>query len=442
MIVMKFGGSSVANADRIRHVASIIKAYKEKRPVVVLSAMGDTTDHLLEAADLAVKGTVDVKKIMELHNQTEKELGIKADSLVALQEELQQLLTGISMLKELTKRTRDYLVSFGERMSVRLMAAYLKKKGLNADYFDSWDIGFVSDSNYMSAELDDCVWQTIPEHLNDYKNGKSDVIPIVTGFIAKDKAGHITTLGRGGSDLSATMIGSAMQAEEIQTWKDVDGILTADPRICPEAKPVSEVTYEEAQELAVFGSQVLHPRSMVPCIKSGTPVRVKNSYNIQSPGSIIVAKHSAKPNRVCAITSVKHVTLIDIVSTRMLGAAGFLAHIFNQFLKWNISIDVVATSEVSVSLTINTDADISGLLEDLKKVADVEVKQEKAIIAIICDVGSTSSILADGFKALNENGINVQMISQGASKVNISFICDDCQSKDVVKILHKAYFGA
>lgn len=246
MIVMKFGGSSVANADRIRHVASIIKAYKEKRPVVVLSAMGDTTDHLLEAADLAVKGTVDVKKIMELHNQTEKELGIKADSLVALQEELQQLLTGISMLKELTKRTRDYLVSFGERMSVRLMAAYLKKEGLTADYFDSWDIGFVSDSNYMSAELDDCVWQTIPEHLNDYKNGKSDVIPIVTGFIAKDKAGHITTLGRGGSDLSATMIGSAMQAEEIQTWKDVDGILTADPRICPEAKPVSEVTYEES----------------------------------------------------------------------------------------------------------------------------------------------------------------------------------------------------
>ena len=160
------------------------------------------------------------------------------------------------MLKELTKRTRDYLVSFGERMSVRLMAAYLKKEGLTADYFDSWDIGFVSDSNYMSAELDDCVWQTIPEHLNDYKNGKSDVIPIVTGFIAKDKAGHITTLGRGGSDLSATMIGSAMQAEEIQTWKDVDGILTADPRICPEAKPVSEVTYEEAQELAGFTSTV------------------------------------------------------------------------------------------------------------------------------------------------------------------------------------------
>ncbi len=440
MIVMKFGGSSVANADRIRHVASIIKEYKEKRPVVVLSAMGDTTDHLLEAADLAVKGTVDVKNVMELHNQTEKELGIKADSLEDLQKELLQLLTGISMLKELTKRTRDYLVSFGERMSVRIMAAYLKKEGIEADYYDAWDIGFVSDNNYMSAELDDCVWKTIPEHLNDYKNGKSNAIPIVTGFIAKDKEGHITTLGRGGSDLSATMIGSAMQAEEIQTWKDVDGILTADPRICKNAKPVSEVTYEEAQELAVFGSQVLHPRSMVPCIKSGTTVRVKNSYNIKSPGSIIVAKHTSKPNRVCAITSVKHVTLIDIVSTRMLGAAGFLAHIFNQFLKWNISIDVIATSEVSVSLTINSNADISGLLEDLKKVADVQVKTEKAIIAIICDVASTSSILADGFKALNDAGINVQMISQGASKVNISFICDEKESNDVVKILHKAYF--
>nr|MCR4627443.1 aspartate kinase [Treponema sp.] len=304
----------------------------------------------------------------------------------------------------------------------------------------AWDIGFVSDNNYMSAELDDCVWKTIPEHLNAYKNGKSNAIPIVTGFIAKDKEGHITTLGRGGSDLSATMIGSAMQAEEIQTWKDVDGILTADPRICKNAKPVSEVTYEEAQELAVFGSQVLHPRSMVPCIKSGTTVRVKNSYNIKSPGSIIVAKHTSKPNRVCAITSVKHVTLIDIVSTRMLGAAGFLAHIFNQFLKWNISIDVIATSEVSVSLTINSNADISGLLEDLKKVADVQVKTEKAIIAIICDVASTSSILADGFKALNDAGINVQMISQGASKVNISFICDESQSNNVVKILHKAFF--
>lgn len=441
MIVMKFGGSSVANADRIRHVASIIKAYKDKRPAVILSAMGDTTDHLLEAAEKAVNGTVDIHNVMDLHNRTQQELGIVADSLVGMQTELQQLLTGICMLKELTKRTRDYLVSFGERMSVRIMAAYLKKEGIPAKFYDAWDVGFISDSNYMSAELDNCVWETIPAQLNAYKNGETDEIPIITGFIAKDKAGHITTLGRGGSDLSATMIGAAMGAEEIQTWKDVDGILSADPRICPDAHPVSEVTYEEAQELAVFGAQVLHPRSMIPCLESGTPVRVKNSYNIESPGSIIVAKHTQAPNRVCAITAVKHVTLIDIVSTRMIGAAGFLAHIFNQFLKWNISIDVIATSEVSVSMTVNTTDDLSGVIEDVKKVADVHTKTEKAIITIICDVTKTSSILADGFKALAENGINVQMISQGASKVNISFICDDSEASDVVKILHKAFFG-
>lgn len=441
MIVMKFGGSSVANADRIRHVASIIKAYKDKRPAVVLSAMGDTTDHLLEAADNAVKGNVNISSIMDLHNKTQRELGITADSLTGLQIELQQLLTGICMLKELTKRTRDYLVSFGERMSVRIMASYLNKEGIPAKFYDSWDAGFLSDSNYMAAELDESVWQTIPAQLNGYKNSKTDEIPIITGFIAKDSDGHITTLGRGGSDLTATMIGAAMGAEEIQTWKDVDGILTADPRICPDAHTVSEVTYEEAQELAVFGSQVLHPRSMIPCFRTGTTVRVKNSYNIKSPGTIIVAKHSHTPNRVCAITAVKHITVIDIVSTRMLGAAGFLAHIFNQFLKWNISIDVIATSEVSVSLTINTDADLTGLLADIRKVADAHVKTGKAIITIICDVSRTSSILADGFSALAEKDINVEMISQGASKVNISFICEDGQASDVVKILHKAYFG-
>src|SRR5574344_1399256 len=288
MIVMKFGGSSVANADRIRHVADIIKAYKKDRPFVVLSAMGDTTDDLLEAADNAVKGKVDIAKIEKLHFETEQELGIDVPEIKELLGELKTLLTGISMLRELTKRTRDYLVSFGERMSVRMMATYLKKENTDAQFYDAWDVGMVSDSNYMSAELLDDVWETIPAKLNGYKEGKTNAIPIVTGFIAKDKNGVITTLGRGGSDLSATMLGAALGVDEIQTWKDVDGILTTDPRIVKNARPVPEVTYEEAQELAMFGSQVLHPRSMVPCRKSQVPVRVKNSYNIKSPGSIIV----------------------------------------------------------------------------------------------------------------------------------------------------------
>lgn len=441
MIVMKFGGSSVANAERIKHVASIIQAYKEKRPIVVLSAMGDTTDHLLEAADKAVEGVVDVQGVAQLHEDTAKELGINIETIQALLVELKQLLTGISMLKEISKRSRDYLVSFGERMSVRMMAAYLKSQGDDACFYDAWDAGFISDSNYMSAELLDDVWTTIPEKLTGYKEGKDNAIPIVTGFIAKDKKGNITTLGRGGSDLTATMIGAAMKAEEVQTWKDVDGILTTDPRVVKEAKPVPEVTYEEAQELAMFGSQVLHPRSMLPVRKTGTPVRVKNSYNIKSPGSIIVEKHTGKISPVCAITTVKHITLIDIVSSRMLGAAGFLAHVFNNFLKWNISIDVIATSEVSVSLTVNTKSDISGLVKDLEQASQVTVHKEKAIVTIICDVAQSSSILAKGFEALSKAGINVQMISQGASKVNISMIVDDDQADQTVKILHAAFFN-
>lgn len=441
MIVMKFGGSSVANAERIKHVASIIKAYREKRPVVVLSAMGDTTDHLLAAADLAVTGTVDVAGVAKLHEETARELGINIDAIEALLAELKQLLTGISMLKEISRRSRDYLVSFGERMSVRMMAAYLKSQGVDAKFYDAWDIGFVSDSNYMAAELLDEVWENIPRHLGSYSKGLDNAIPIVTGFIAKDKRGIITTLGRGGSDLTATMIGAAMNAEEVQTWKDVDGILTSDPRVVKEAKPVLEVTYEEAQELAMFGSQVLHPRSMVPVRKSGTPVRVKNSYNIESKGTIIVERHSGKVPPVCAITSVKHVQLIDMVSNRMLGAAGFLAHIFNNFLKWNVCIDVIATSEVSVSCTVSGKEKLEGLVQDLSKACDVSVRKERAIVTVICDVEHSSAILASGFEALADEGINVQMISQGASKVNISFIVNDDEADRTVQILHQAYFG-
>ena len=438
---MKFGGSSVANAERIKHVASIIKAYQQSRPAVVLSAMGDTTDHLLEASDDAVNGKVDIERVAKLHRDTIAELDLDGSATEELLAELQQLLTGISMLKELTKRTRDYLVSFGERLSVRIMAAYLKKEGIPARFYDAWDIGIVSDSCFMSAELLDEVWDNIPRYLTAYKNGDDNQIPIVTGFIAKDKKGNITTLGRGGSDLTATIIGSSMGAEEIQTWKDVDGILTTDPRICKEAKPVPEVTYEEAQELAMFGAQVLHPRSMVPCRKTGTPVRVKNSYNIKSPGSIIVEKHSGKVPPVCAITTVKHITLIDIVSSRMLGAAGFLAHVFNNFLKWNVSIDVIATSEVSVSLTVNTKADLSGLVSDLEQASEVTVHNGKAIVTIVCDAAHSSAILASGFGALSDEGINVQMISQGASKVNISMIVDDNEADKTVQILHKAFFS-
>jgi aspartate kinase len=441
MIVMKFGGSSVANAKRIGEVAKIIAHYVDKKPVVVLSARGDTTDHLLEAADKALAGTVDLGAVRSLHEDTAKELGVDVPDLLPLLGELETLLCGVSMLRELSKRSRDYLVSFGERLSVRIIAAFLQKQGIAAKGIDAWDAGFCSDSAFMRAELLDSVWETIPKAFSSYITGADTAIPVVTGFIAKDESGNITTLGRGGSDLTATMLGAALRVDEVQTWKDVDGILTADPRIVADAHPVPVITYEEAAELAHFGAQVLHPRSMNPCRKTGTRVRVKNSYNIASDGTVIVQKHTGEPNPVRAVTVVKNVRVLDIVSTRMLGASGFLAHIFNQFLKWNISVDVVATSEVSVSLTVNTGEDLTGLLEDVARVAGVECRSRKSIISVICDVSHSSSILASCFSALAAQHINVQMISQGASKVNISMIVDNSEADEAVKALHKAFFG-
>lgn len=446
---MKFGGSSLASAERIRHVASIIQAYKHENPLVVLSAMGDTTDFLLEAANNAVLGKVDISTIEQLHEQTVQDLslGIQAVTEVnVLLAELKTLLTGISMLKELTKRTRDYLVSFGERLSVRIMAAYLYTEGVSAKYMDAWDAGFITDSQFMAAELLEETEDNIRSAFASYQDGKDTAIPIVTGFIAKDKNGYITTLGRGGSDLTATMLGAALRVKEIQTWKDVDGILTADPRIVKKARLVPAVSYEEAAELAYFGAQVLHPRSMLPCRKAGVPVRVKNSYNRESQGTIIQETHTQPPLPVRAITSVSDITLVDIVSTRMLGASGFLAHIFNIFLKWDISVDVVATSEVSVSLTVNTHAFVNegkcftDLITDLQKVAEINVKQDKAIVTLICDAEHSSNIISQAFSVLTAQNINPDMISQGASKVNISLVCDNKDVKHIVKSLHKTFF--
>jgi aspartate kinase len=442
MIVMKFGGSSVADASRLRHVADIVKTQLEKKPAVVLSAMGDTTDHLLEAGDKALKeGKVETARIEKLHNATIKELKLPAQKDVnALLDELGRLLSGIALIRELSPRTKDYLVSFGERLSVRIAAAYFKSAKLNAMAFDAWDLGFISDSNYGQAELLKESWELIPQKFQPLIKG--NVIPVVTGFIAKDERGSISTLGRGGSDLSATMIAAACRAEEVQVWKDVDGILTADPRIVKEARPVQQITYEEASELAYYGAQVLHPRAMQPCIKTGTPVLVKNSYNIEAPGTKIEPSAAAavRKRTVHAITSRKNVTLVDVISTRMLGQYGFLAEVFAIFARKNISIDMVATSEVSVSLSLDSNADLSEVKKELSKIANVEIKTGRAIVSIIGNVKRSSEILSRAFRICQLIGVTVQMISQGASKVNIGFIVNETEAVEMIRALHLDFF--
>ncbi|GHU54231.1 aspartate kinase [Spirochaetia bacterium] len=434
----------MADAERIRHVAEIVRSQLERKPVLVLSAMGDTTDHLLEAAEEALKkGLVSVDRIRELHLKTIRDLKVNAEvqkDILPLLDELSQLLSGISLTRELTSRTKDYLVSFGERLSVRIAAAYFNSLRIKAQAFDAWDVGFVSDSNFGSAELTKESWDLIPGKLIPLTS--AGALPVVTGFIAKDAEGNITTLGRGGSDLSATMIAAACKAEEAQVWKDVDGILTADPRLVKDAKPVGTVTYEEASELAYFGAQVLHPRAMQPCIKTGTPVLVKNSYNPQAPGTRIISTLEKKHLPVRAITSRKNVTLVDIVSTRMLGQYGFLEEVFAAFARHHLSVDMVATSEVSISLTLDTAQDLTTLKKELSQIAKVDIRTGKAIVTIIGDVRRSSEILARAFRTCQLIGVPVQMVSQGASKVNISFIVDDTEAPEVVKALHIDFFDS
>lgn len=434
MIVIKFGGSSLADEERIRRAGSIIKQSLEQKPVVVLSAMRKTTDTLLKAGELALNGKIEIDEIRNKHLSALRNLGLSPELAKPLLEDLEKLLKGIAMIGELSPRTKDHLVSFGERLSVRIMSAYLNSIGINARCFDAWDVGFRSNSNFVDAELLDETYSNIAS----WYVKMQECVPVVTGFLAKDRFGNITTLGRGGSDLTASVIGSALKAEEIQFWKDVDGIMTADPRIVTNAKPVKKISFEEASELAYFGAKVLHPRSIIPAMNSGIPVRVKNSYNISHPGTVIVSE--SDNSFVKVINLKKNVTIIDIVSTRMLGQHGFLAKIFQEFAELGISVDMIASSEVSISLTLDKETEVEELKNRLERIAKVSLKKNNAIISIIGNIQRSSEILENALHVLNSNNIGLKMISQGASKVNIGFIIESSEAERCVNELHKAFF--
>ncbi|KAK9271889.1 hypothetical protein L1049_002254 [Liquidambar formosana] len=454
--VMKFGGSSVASAERMREVADLILSFPDERPVIVLSAMGKTTNKLLLAGENAVScGVTNVSNIeelsfvRELHLRTVDDLGIDRSVVSAHLEELEQLLKGIAMMKELTLRTKDYLVSFGECMSTRIFAAYLNKIGAKARQYDAFDIGFITTDDFTNAEILEATYPAVAKRLqSDWIS--EPAIPVVTGFLGKSwRSCAVTTLGRGGSDLTATTIGKALGLREIQVWKDVDGVLSCDPNIYPRAEPVPYLTFEEASELAYFGAQVLHPQSMRPAREGDIPVRVKNSYNPNAPGTLITKARDMSKALLTSIVLKQNVTMLDIVSTRMLGQYGFLAKVFSIFEELGISVDVVATSEVSISLTLDPSKlwsreliqqELDHVVEELEKIAVVNLLQHRSIISLIGNFQRSSLILEKAFHVLHTNGVNVQMISQGASKVNISLIVNDDESEQCVRALHSAFF--
>ncbi len=436
MIVMKFGGASIAAADRIKNIAHIIESNRASQPVIVVSAIGDTTDLLLDAAHRALEDYIGHANIVLYHQEICAQLSVDAGCLKEIFAEIDTLLQGIAMVGEISPRVRDRLVSCGERMSVRVIASYLCSIGMNARACDAWDIGMLTTDVFGNADVLDSSYSMIAAHVNALV--QDGVIPVITGFIGKDERGDITTLGRGGSDLTATVIGAALKVDEIQVWKDVNGIMSADPRIVDTAQVVDSVSFDEAAELAYFGAQVLHPRSMFPARQHGIAIRVKNALNPTHQGTLI--SFQSDGSRIFkSVTCRRDITVIDIVSNRMLGQHGFLAEIFAVFDDMRISVDMITTSEVSVTLTLDNPHHMEALIRRLRSYAEITVKTRKAMVSIIGTMAHSSALLEQVFRVLRAQDIAVDMMSLGASKVNIGFVIDDDSVEQCVQTIHAAF---
>lgn len=439
MIVMKFGGTSVGNAERISNVAKIVKGYLNKKPIVVVSAVAKITDALIRLAKECVQGSGDktLELIKKTHYEILEKLNISQDLLREDLAELENLEKKIKSEKNTNDKTLDHFQSFGERMSSKIVAEQLKKIGIKARAFNSWDIGFLTDSEFGKAEPLESTYSSLKANIK-----KLNAVPVITGFIGKTESGDITTLGRGGSDYTAAIIGAAINANEIQIWTDVDGIMSTDPKTVGNAITLDNVSFAEASELAYFGARVLHPKTILPAMNSGIPVKVLNSFSPKSKGTTILKKTPASEHTVKAIAYKKNITLINIESTRMLGAYGFLARLFDIFDDYKKSVDVVSTSEVSVSLTIDNHGYIENVVRELKEIANVEVANNKAIICVVGEgMSHTPGVAGRTFTALGRNKVNIEMISQGASEINITFIVDGKDAEKAVRVLHKEYFG-
>lgn len=448
MIVMKFGGTSVQDAEAIDRACQIVCGRLARKPVVVVSAMAKVTDTLLAMGRAAGAGDRDKalelsRGLRERHYNTAGELlgtGLFTQFHSELEAEfntLDELLLGIAAVGELTPRTSDYVVSYGERLSSKIVTAAFSARGLPATLVDARDV-MITDAQHTKAvpqvqEIDDRALQHIKPH------AEAGRVPILGGFIGATRQGVQTTIGRGGSDYSAALFGAALNAESIEIWTDVDGMLTTDPNLCPDAHRIKVISFEEAAELAYFGAKVLHPATVLPAVQKDIPVWVLNSKNPKCEGTLIVARapHSNSPFK--AIAAKKRITIVDVVATRMLMAHGYLRRIFEIFDKHRCAVDVVSTSEVSVSLTVDSNEAIPDIAADLENIADVKYAGRKAIVCLVGEnIREKAGIAAQVFTALDD--INVRMISQGASEINITFVIDEDDVPEAVRRLHKRFF--
>lgn len=438
MRVLKFGGTSVGSVENLAKVLAIVKAEgSAPYPVVVASAHSGVTDELLLQARAAAKGKYSLGKLRERHRTLWAEIGVDMAIVEPLFAELDDLLRGLALVRELTPRTLDLVASYGERWSCRGIAQYFAKNGLPAVAVDAYDLGLRTDSRFTSANPDPACFPEVRKGLKAIK-GK---VPVVTGFIAKDAQGNVTTLGRSGSDFSATLVGAAIKADEVQIWTDVDGVMTADPRIVKDAKSIPVLSIAEASELAYYGAKVIHPATMLPAIENRIPVVVKNTSRPEVPGTTILAEAPASKDPVKSIASKKGIILVTVASTRMLLQSGFMAKIFEVFARYDLSVDLVATSEVTVSVTVDTDRNLDAVEKELKEFSDVTIDRGLAQVCVVGEgIRERVGVAAQVFGALEKASIPVRLISHGGTKINISFLVDEANVTRAVQSLHRVFW--
>ncbi len=448
MIVVKFGGTSVGDGAAIDRAAKIVAGRADRKPIVVVSALGGATNALLAIGEQAERGQLigalsGIESLRERHmrecevllGQTQVASEVSTE-LSVMFDELASLAEALSTLGHATPRSMDTLAAFGELMSSILVTEAFKQRGINACHVDSRKI-IVTDDRFMQAEPRQ---ELIADRARDIvlpliREGQ---IPVMGGFLGSTVSGITTTLGRGGSDYTASLIGAALTAEAIEIWTDVDGMLTADPRVVKGSQLIEEIRFDEASELASFGAKVLHPNTITPAVRLGIPVFIYNSRNAAGKGTRITFDAPRRP--VSAIAGKSDITIVKVRAPRMLFAHGFLRTVFEIFDRHQTSIDVVSTSEVSVSVTIDDTERLDKLVIDLRALGDVAIERNRGVIAIVgSGIGDRGDEMGRALRALGS--IRVHMMSLSATGINLTIIVDGMRVNEAIKLLHEEFFG-
>ena len=436
MIVAKFGGTSVSSKESILTLCKIIGNELNRQPIVVVSALSGVTDLILSLPTLSKsKLLAELKRLRQIHKNLIKSVFKDKNTQKKIGEFIDEKIAEILKINLTTdKKILDKLASFGEIMSSYIVSQVLKQQGINAVQVMATDF-IVTNDNFGSAEfILGATRKKVKRILTPLI--KKGMVPVVTGFIGSTKDGQITTLGRGGSDYSASIIGFCLGASEIQIWTDVDGIFTADPRLVNNAKSLPYVSFKEAAELATFGAKVLHPRTIRPAIRAGIPVRILNTFNPKSVGTLIKEKINIS-TALRAVSFKRKITLVNIYSIEMLLQKGFLARVFKIFGSNDISIDLVSVSEVSISVTLDNDRGLVNAVKQLSSFASVSIIKDLGMVSLIGEgVTSSSQTIRKIFDILDKEQILVRMVSLGATNINISLVVESDKVEKAVKVLH------